>query len=138
MTLTVDDYDLRFRLPDSDDLLAIANENEIKPASQALLQRCLIDAKRNGTEKSASELPEKIIIADTMERADAQAIWSALPSMSSRLARGVRPRVDFMERVECVGGSDLVAGPRACVGVRMERGRDSRVNSKPPTNSPLR
>jgi hypothetical protein len=75
MTLTVDDHDLRFRFPDSDDLLAIANENEIKPASQALLQRCLIDAKHNGTEKSASELPEKIIdaIADTMERADAQA-----------------------------------------------------------------
>ena len=75
MTLTVDDYDLRFRLPDSDDLLAIGNENEIKTASQVLLQRCLIDAKHNGAEASASELPEKIIdaIADTMERTDAQA-----------------------------------------------------------------
>jgi uncharacterized protein (UPF0212 family) len=75
LALTLDEHAVRVRLPDSRDLLVIANESDVTAARDLLLQRCLVEAKHNGAEKSADELPNEVVnsIAEAMERADPQA-----------------------------------------------------------------
>jgi hypothetical protein len=73
-------YEARFRLPNSEDLAAIADAREIDETAgvHTLLSRCLLEVRRNGRRKaldSSRSLPQSLIdaIAAEMERADPQA-----------------------------------------------------------------
>ncbi len=55
---SVDGFDLRFRPPNSRDLIAAAACPDPRQARQFLVQRCLQDASREGTAISFAELPE--------------------------------------------------------------------------------
>jgi hypothetical protein len=75
-------YEAQFRLPDSDDLAAIAAEAGHQPeatmARELLLSRCLLQVRRRGRRQTVdrvSELPSTLVaaIAGEMERADPQA-----------------------------------------------------------------
>lgn len=82
LTVTSDGYRAHFRLPNSEDLAAIAKRNEAErdeaTTIHSLLSRCLIEVQRNGREQrldSSRALPAALIdaIAVEMEKADPQA-----------------------------------------------------------------
>ncbi|HEY7181701.1 MAG TPA: phage baseplate protein [Blastocatellia bacterium] len=84
-TLTVKSggYEARFRLPNSEDLMAIAAcaRSDAASAAESLLARCLIQARRTGRNRSpvsiesTRDLPPALLaaIAEKMEQADPQA-----------------------------------------------------------------
>jgi predicted RNA-binding Zn-ribbon protein involved in translation (DUF1610 family) len=57
------DIALRFRLPDSNDLLAIAHCRDPEHAHETLLARCVIDATREGVPCASERLPEDVATA---------------------------------------------------------------------------
>jgi hypothetical protein len=73
--LTGDGYELQFRLPNSRDLAAILGCQDVILARQLLLQRCIIQATRDGAEVKAEDLPEPIVVAVTarMDELDPEA-----------------------------------------------------------------
>ena len=73
--MTVDEYELHFRLPNSHDLAAIVSYQDAVPARQHLLQRCIVRASKGGETVVAENLPENVIAALTtqMEELDPQA-----------------------------------------------------------------
>jgi hypothetical protein len=75
LALRADGFEVRFRLPDSLDLMAILGGSNVAMARQTLLQRCLVSAQHDGDETTLEELPEHIVamIAERMEQADPQA-----------------------------------------------------------------
>jgi hypothetical protein len=71
--LTADGFEILFRLPDSTDLDAMADSCiEIGPARRKLVERCVVEARRNGVEVAAGELPEAVIqrLGERMEELD--------------------------------------------------------------------
>jgi hypothetical protein len=63
-TLSVDGYVVRFRLPGTPDLAAIAAESDLAAARQALLGRCLLAARREGGQAASPDcLPEPVVAA---------------------------------------------------------------------------
>jgi len=81
-TLTVKSgiYEARFRLPNSEDLMAVADKRDSLPAAESLLTRCLIQARRKSRTKppvtiESSDLPPALLsaIVEKMEQADPQA-----------------------------------------------------------------
>lgn len=66
---------LRFRLPDSLDLAAAAGCEEVDTARRLLVQRCVLQANRDGEPISCSELPDEVInqLAERMSEWDPQA-----------------------------------------------------------------
>ncbi len=62
-SLTVEEYEISFRLPDSRDLLALARYADIEAARRALLSRCLLKAQRGGTEVEFEQLPDAVLKA---------------------------------------------------------------------------
>lgn len=78
LSLSVADYDLRFRLPNSRDLAAFADRDcgdDAETTSHRLLERCLLDAQQGGKQMSVDELPADVIdaIVERMAGADPQA-----------------------------------------------------------------
>jgi hypothetical protein len=75
LSLEVDAYRVRFRLPNTLDLAAVAGCEDLGQARQVLLGRCLSEAALDEEEVSAVELPEKIseAIVKRMAEADPQA-----------------------------------------------------------------
>ena len=76
LRLSVSGYELRFRLPNSFDLAAIAAAPaEIEDASATLLDRCLVEARRDGEEVRGAQLPAEVreAIVGRMAEADPQA-----------------------------------------------------------------
>jgi hypothetical protein len=71
LALQADNYDLVFRLPDSRDLQAIADHQEIATGRDLLLERCLIKTLHNGQAISASDLPPHVSEAITQCMAEA-------------------------------------------------------------------
>jgi hypothetical protein len=72
--IEVSGYDLVCRLPNSLDLMASAQAaDEERRAS--LLQRCIVSARRDGSDVGPQQLPEEVIgtVADTLAEADPQA-----------------------------------------------------------------
>lgn len=65
-------YVLRFRLPDSTDLAAIQEYEQVAAGQQALLERCLLSAQCDGQEVPATALPAEVVaaLAAAMEQAD--------------------------------------------------------------------
>jgi hypothetical protein len=75
LSLTVDGYRMRFRLPTSLDLEAIADQDSAETARQALLERCLLESRHGDDRVAAGQLPAAVVdaVAETMARADPQA-----------------------------------------------------------------
>lgn len=59
--LSVEKFNLRFRLLNSLDLAAVVNCKDITIARSLLVQRCVLQASRDGIVTSPKELPEEII-----------------------------------------------------------------------------
>ncbi len=77
LSLEMTDYEVRFRLPNSLDLMTLANANREAPtlADHLLLERCLLAADYQGQAQSVEQLPEEMVaaIAAKMAQADPQA-----------------------------------------------------------------
>jgi hypothetical protein len=76
LSLSVGDYEVRFRLPDSFDLLAVTDSGDVMTARALLLERCLLRVISRGDEtKAAGELPESVVdaVVERMAQADPQA-----------------------------------------------------------------
>ena len=74
LTLSLADHDVRFRLPDSLDQMALAGCQDVPAARRLLLQRCLLPTA-HGAAESADRLSPDVweLIAQQMERTDPQA-----------------------------------------------------------------
>jgi hypothetical protein len=74
-TVAVDRYRIAFRLPASEDLLALSPGTDRAFARRLLLSRCILDAKRDGEAVDAASLPEHAVeaVAAQMAAADPQA-----------------------------------------------------------------
>ena len=57
-SLQIRGYDIRFRVPNSQDLLALAAQSNANKS--ALLERCVLQIKARGKNKRAAELPENV------------------------------------------------------------------------------
>ncbi|HSB09201.1 MAG TPA: phage baseplate protein, partial [Blastocatellia bacterium] len=75
LSLDVDEYHVRFRLPDSLDVAAVADFKDLISARRALFERCILAASRNGQQITAAELPEFVreALVKQMSQADPQA-----------------------------------------------------------------
>lgn len=60
-TIEIQDNLIRFRLPNSKDLLAVSQEPDNSKAGDTLLQRCLIDVTIKGEPSKKEELPEEVV-----------------------------------------------------------------------------
>ena len=75
LTLTSPPYTLRYRLPNSTDVLAAGQSESVEAARWLLLRRCLQSAERNQAAVTPEELPAEVVdaLAAQMARADPQA-----------------------------------------------------------------
>ena len=80
--LTLDDIRVRFRRLSSDDLQAAARCADVADARRVLLQRCVIDARRNGEPLAAADLPPACVEA-LSSRLAAPSICAALPAITA-------------------------------------------------------
>lgn len=74
LSLSVAGYELRFRLPNSEDVMAIADCEDAADARQRLLERCLTTCERDGEAVAADGLPAEVVsaVAERMASADPQ------------------------------------------------------------------
>jgi len=74
-SLTVDGFEVEFRLPNSLDLLALGGNNEVSFARRILIERCLLNASKEGQEIRADQLPPVVgnAISERMSQLDPQA-----------------------------------------------------------------
>jgi hypothetical protein len=56
-------YEVRFRLPNSLDLAAIAHYDDVKIARDLLVQRCVVQARQGETDIAADALPQPVVAA---------------------------------------------------------------------------
>ncbi|GKS56834.1 hypothetical protein YTPLAS18_03610 [Nitrospira sp.] len=73
--LSADGYEVRFRLPDTTDLLAAGDQQDAEAARTNLLERCVLSAQRHLAQLPIGALPEEIVMEierEMLER-DAQA-----------------------------------------------------------------
>ncbi len=81
LSLSVEGYDIRFRLPNSQDLIDLAAITEAETARQYLLERCLLAIQHNDDEVEAATLPPEVaeVVVRQMSEANPQAdVHSAL------------------------------------------------------------
>lgn len=73
--LNVDGYTLRFRLPNSLDIAAVINSENIEKSQQDLLARCLLKVEHSGNHCEVSQLPDAVIhkLSRKIETLDPQA-----------------------------------------------------------------
>jgi hypothetical protein len=70
-----DEYEISFRLPNTLDLEAVAQNSDADVARAVLLQRCVTSALKDGSEVGPGELPETVTeaLAERMAEIDPQA-----------------------------------------------------------------
>ena len=75
LSLEAAGYETEFRLPNSFDLAAVADSQDIAGSRRVLLERCLLSARQDSEERTLKELPAEVLdaIAEQMARADPQA-----------------------------------------------------------------
>jgi uncharacterized protein YbaR (Trm112 family) len=75
LSMSVADYQVWFRLPNSFDLAAIARYLDPAIAQQKLLENCLLEANYKGEKQSVQELPANVVaaVSERMGEADPQA-----------------------------------------------------------------
>ena len=115
LALEMEGYEVLFRVPDSNDLAALAIGADRELGRSIMLKRCLAEVRLNGKEQPAEELPSNIVAAVTqrMSQADPQAdvklrldcpscrhdwlavfdilsyLWSEIESWAKRLLREI-------------------------------------------------
>jgi hypothetical protein len=62
-TITAEEYEVHFRLPNSLDLAAVARCDDVGIARNLLVQRCVLQARRGAKEVAADTLSEAVIAA---------------------------------------------------------------------------
>jgi uncharacterized protein (UPF0212 family) len=74
-TIAADAYRIAFRLPASDDLLALSRAPDRAAARRMLLDRCILHAEHDGARADVASLPEDVVaaVAARMAAADPQA-----------------------------------------------------------------
>jgi hypothetical protein len=74
-SLSVGGFEVDFRLPDSLDLLALAGLREVASARQILIERCLLNASKEGQKIPVYQLPPEVgnAISEQMSQLDPQA-----------------------------------------------------------------
>lgn len=74
LTLSIGDYEVSFRLPNSMDLAAVAEIKEMAESRRLLSQQCLLEVYRRGEEIGVEELPEEVneAVVKRMAEADPQ------------------------------------------------------------------
>lgn len=72
--LSVGGHEVEFRLPDSQDLLAVSTHADVDAARLELFARCLSSARREGEEVAAGSLPAEVVnaVSEEMDRLDPQ------------------------------------------------------------------
>lgn len=75
LSVNLGDHEVRFRLPNSQDLVEVSKVQDHALARILLLEHCLVSVYHQGRETAAGDLPEEVITAITerMEQADPQA-----------------------------------------------------------------
>ncbi len=75
VTVTCGGYMVRFRLPNSLDLIAMSDADTVPGAQQVLLERCVLSACQDGEDRAAGALPAEVVtaLAERMAEADPQA-----------------------------------------------------------------
>jgi hypothetical protein len=75
MSLTASGYELRFRLANSMDLMALEEQADTDWNRLLLFRRCVLSARRDGEDESADQLPADVIdaVAECMAEHDPQA-----------------------------------------------------------------
>jgi hypothetical protein len=70
----IGDIEVKFRLPNSIDLMAVENEQDVSDLKQILFERCIIGICQNGEEIAVGQLPARIkeAIEEKMAEADPQ------------------------------------------------------------------
>lgn len=71
LSLSVADYEVRFRLPNSRDMAAITDQDDDDANAHRLLQRCLLDAQQDGNSLRVDQLPTDVTDAVVQRMADA-------------------------------------------------------------------
>lgn len=71
----VSGYELRFRLPNSLDLVAIVGSEDTESACDLLLNRCMLSIRNKGEQITVDRLPTEVVnaVMELMEKADPQA-----------------------------------------------------------------
>lgn len=74
LALRAGDYDVLFRLPDSNDLAALPPSDDAAEAARALLARCVMSARLGDEEVPAAQLPPDVLeaVGERMGEADPQ------------------------------------------------------------------
>jgi len=75
LSLQVANYDIQFRLPNSEDLNMIAGHGDLNTANHHLLNRCILCVQHQGEVQPSDQLPDSVIqeILHQMAQADPQA-----------------------------------------------------------------
>ena len=71
LSLSLEEFEIRFRLPNSLDLIALSSDGELAETRSQLLERCLISAKQNGEAIAANELSDEVLEAVTAQMLEA-------------------------------------------------------------------
>jgi hypothetical protein len=73
LSLSVEEYDISFRLPNSFDLVAAARAKEAGRSAMkhTLLERCVLQASHRGAQTNTSQLPPNVIAALSQRMAEA-------------------------------------------------------------------
>jgi len=85
-----DGYDVKFRLPDSNDLLALHSELPTQ-AERRLLARCVLEATANGEKVNVEQLPEEILSALSQGISEADPQADVLLEVSCPVCSNVMP-----------------------------------------------
>lgn len=75
LELSVEGYQVQFRLPDSNDLMIAGATSDVESARETLLQRCILSAQRKRRQTPIAELPAEVVehVEQEMFKLDAQA-----------------------------------------------------------------
>lgn len=75
LSLTVGDWQIQFRLPNSEDLLKIADGKSVMEGRALLLERCILSIVRGEQAETLANLPQQIVnaVIQKMAESDAQA-----------------------------------------------------------------
>jgi hypothetical protein len=75
LSLQVEDYEIDFRLPNSEDLMSVIGCRDVETGRRLLLARSILRAAQGGQKRGVEELPEQVhqAVANRMAEADPQA-----------------------------------------------------------------
>jgi hypothetical protein len=105
MSLTIEGYEVHFRLPNSLDLAAAADQPDVAAGRRLLLERCVLRAVHHGEERPADRLPPGVVDAmgQRMAQADPQGdvqLDLACPACSRRWQAGFDIAAFFWSEID--------------------------------------